>query len=245
MKLELCAYSLEDCLTAAAAGFHQVELCASPADGGTTPSGGLVKLVKEKIALNINVMIRPRGGDFLYSASEIAVMKADILLMKELGAKGVVLGVLQADGQVDKELLRELVELAAPLEVVFHRAFDLALDPKQALEDIIEAGCKRLLTSGQALTAQAGINVIEQLVKQAQGRIEIMVGSGVSSENVHLFKSVGISCFHTSARAYQESAMEYRKAGMVLTDFEGISDYQKRFADASKLQKMREIVSIP
>lgn len=241
MKLELCAYSLEDCLTAATEGFDQVELCASPADGGTTPSGGLVKLVKEKIGLHINVMIRPRGGDFLYSDSEIAVMKADILLMKELGVKGVVLGVLQADGQVNKELLHQLVELATPLEVVFHRAFDLALDPQEALEDIIEAGCKRLLTSGQALTAQAGLGVIEQLVAQAQGRIEIMVGSGVSSENMALFKAVGVTCFHTSARAYQESAMKYRKEGMLLTDLEGISDYQKRFANASKLQKMREI----
>ena len=148
IDVEICTFSLESCLNAQLAGASRVELCSGMYDGGTTPSAAMIRMAREKLSIQLYVMIRPRGGDFLYSDLEFEMMKEDIRFAKACWADGVVLGILNADGSVDVRRTRELVELAAPLKVTFHRAIDMTRDMEEALEGIIEAGCYRVLTSG-------------------------------------------------------------------------------------------------
>lgn len=211
MLLEVCAYSLDSCLTAQRAGAGRIELCGGMAEGGTTPSAGLIQLVRQHIHIPIYVMIRPRGGDFLYSDTELAVMRADISLAKALGADGLVLGLLQANGTIDEATTRTLVELAQPLPVTFHRAFDMTRDPIEALEAVIRTGAVRILTSGQHQTAEAGLSVIRQLAQQAAGRIEIMAGAGVNALNAPLFIDAGADALHSSGSHTEDSRMEFRQ----------------------------------
>ena len=182
--LEIAVFNIQSALLAAAAGAHRLELCENPYDGGTTPSYGTLKTVREKISIPVFPIIRPRGGDFLYSDAEYEVICKDVQLCKELGFDGVVIGLLHADGSIDKERTKKLVDLAYPLEVTFHRAFDRAAHPLQALEDIIACGCNRILTSGQVPNAWDGRELIKQLVEKADDRIIIMPGSGVRSSNI-------------------------------------------------------------
>lgn len=211
MLVEVCAYSLESCLTAQQAGANRIELCGGLAEGGTTPSAGLIQLAREHLSILLYVMIRPRGGDFFYSETELAVMKADILMAKTLGADGLVLGLLRADGTVDEAQTRELVELAKPLPVTFHRAFDMTRDPLEALEAIIRAGAVRILTSGQQQTAEAGLPTLRQVAKQAAGRIEIMAGAGVNAQNARLLIEAGVDALHLSGSTKEDSRMIYRQ----------------------------------
>ena len=227
-KLEVIGFTIEGCQIAQTAGAHRIELCDNPVDGGTTPSFGFIKAAREKLQIALFPIIRPRGGDFLYSDDEFKIMKTDVKTCKELGCDGVVIGMLNADGTVDKERCKQLVELAYPLGVTFHRAFDrtkkpLLISPKgrnpdsanseffsQALEDIIEMGCERILTSGLKPTALEGIEIITALIKQADNRIIIMPGSGVRSDNIiELAKKTGAAEFHTSARMNVDSKMTY------------------------------------
>lgn len=210
MLVEVCAFSLESCLTAQRAGAGRIELCGGMAEGGTTPSAGLIQLARQNLTIPLYVMIRPRGGDFLYSETELAVMRADIATAKSLGADGVVLGVLRADGTVDEAVTCQLVERAHPLPVTFHRAFDMTRDPLEALEAVIRAGAARILTSGQQPAAEAGLSVLRQLVEQAAGRIEIMAGAGVSFHNAGLLLQSGVDALHLSGRQSQPSPMIYR-----------------------------------
>ncbi|GAB2572615.1 copper homeostasis protein CutC [Spirosoma areae] len=211
MTIEVCAYSLDSCLIAQQAGASRIELCGGMADGGTTPSAGLINLVRQHLTIPFYVMIRPRGGDFLYTDSELAVMKADIALAKELGADGVVLGLLQADGTVDEHRTRELVELAEPLPVTFHRAFDMTRNPLEALEAIIRTGAVRILSSGQHQTAEAGVSVLNQLARQAAGRIELMAGAGVNAQNARQLIKAGVDALHLSGSQKRDSRMNYRQ----------------------------------
>lgn len=174
IEVEICTFSLESCLNAQLAGASRVELCSGMYDGGTTPSAALIRMAREKLSIQLYVMIRPRGGDFLYSDLEFELMKEDIRYAKSCKADGVVLGILNADGSVDVERTRELVELAAPLKVTFHRAIDMTRNMKEALEDIIQAGCYRVLTSGGRNTVNEGLAQIRALAEQAKGRIRIM-----------------------------------------------------------------------
>lgn len=214
-KLEVIGFTIESCLIAQAAGAHRIELCDNPSEGGTTPSYGFIKTARENLSIELYPIIRPRGGDFLYSEIEFEVMKADIQICKNLGCDGVVIGMLNSDGTVDKQRCKELVDIAQPMGVSFHRAFDRTKDPFKALEDIISIGCERILTSGQKSVATDGAALLNELVKQANGRIIIMPGSGVRSDNVEtLVKKTNATEFHTSARTYADSKMEFINESM-------------------------------
>jgi len=208
--LEVIGFNIESCAIAQAAGAHRIELCDNPYDGGTTASYGFIKAARKLLTIQLFPIIRPRGGDFLYSDAEFEIMKTDVQLCKTLGCDGVVIGMLHADGSVDKERCKQLVDIAYPLGVTFHRAFDRANDPFKALEDIIAIGCERILTSGQRPTAMEANELIAQLIEKADDRIIIMPGSGVRSENIlELAKKTGATEFHTSARISTCSKMEF------------------------------------
>lgn len=198
---ELCAETIDACLAARDGGADRIELCSGLSEGGITPSHGLVRSAIENSGLPVHVLIRPRGGDFLYSSTEIAVMREDILHAKALGAAGVVLGVLNPDGSVDMARTRSLVELARPMEVTFHRAFDSTPSLPEALEDIIAIGCDRVLTSGGHRDVVAGAHSLAELVVQARGRIEIAVGGGLRLQNAtSLSRLTAAPHFHGSLR---------------------------------------------
>lgn len=215
MILEIAVFNISSALLASKAGADRIELCENPVEGGTTPSYGTLKIAREKISIPVFPIIRPRGGDFLYSEEEFAVIKKDIALCKELGFEGIVTGLLHADGSIDTKRTQQLVSLAYPMELSFHRAFDRAKDPMQALEDIIASGCTRILTSGQTPDAFNGKELIRQLVEKAGSRIIIMPGSGVRSNNIkELATYTGAVELHSSARISTASAMEFSQAGM-------------------------------
>ena len=212
MKIEVCAYSLESCQNAKQAGAARVELCGGLGEGGTTPSAGLIAAVREFVDIDLYVMIRPRGGDFAYDVFELDVMRRDIDLARKQGANGVVMGMLQPDGTVDLTITRALVSHARPMGVTFHRAFDLTPDPHAALETIIEAGCERILTSGQKPTAPQGAELLAKLVKQANGRIEIMAGGGVSAANALELADTGVAALHLTGKAFRLGRQTYLPA---------------------------------
>jgi copper homeostasis protein len=208
--LEICCFNLDSALIAADAGADRIELCADPASGGTTPGIGLIKTVRRKTNIELWPIIRIRGGDFLFSEEEFEVMLQEVQACKSAGCEGVVFGMLLPDGRVDKKHSIMLVEKAYPMGVCFHRAFDWTRNPFEALEDIVETGCERILTSGQQPTAIMGSNLIRDLVLQADGRIQIMPGSGIRAENIlDLKNDTGATQFHSSARILKKSSMEF------------------------------------
>ena len=240
--LEICSFSLESCLTAQKAGAGRVELCGGMFEGGTTPSAGLISLARQNLTIKLYVMIRPRGGEFCYSDAEIEVMKADIQVAKNLGADGVVFGILNPDGSVDKRRTAELVKLAAPLKVTFHRAFDVAKDPFQALEDVIDCGCERILTSGQKNIAFEGIDLLKKLVDKTQNRIEIMAGSGVSAQNAQQFLNIGVHALHMTGKGTIESKMVFRKSDVSMASNSLSNEYEIYEADFEKCKSVVEIL---
>jgi copper homeostasis protein len=214
-QLEICAFNLPSAIVAQASGADRIELCASPAEGGVTPSLGIIQAAREHLRIALYPIIRPRGGDFLYSDEEFQVMLRDIGYCKRAGCNGVVIGMLNADGTIDQARCARLVEAAYPLGVTFHRAFDWAANPFEALETIIRLGCERILTSGQRPTAEEGVELIDELVREADDRILIMPGSGIRSGNImSIAEKTGASEFHTSARLLQASGMAYVNSGM-------------------------------
>lgn len=214
-KLELIAFNIQSCIDAQAAGAHRIELCDNPADGGTTPSYGFIKAARDKLTIDLYPIIRPRGGDFLYTDDEFDIMKSEIKVCKVFGCNGIVTGMLNADGTVDKKRCKELVELARPMGVTFHRAFDRTVDLLQAMEDVIETGCERILTSGGVPNAMDGAEMIAQLVTKAAGRIIIMPGSGIRADNIKMLaEKTGAVEFHSSARTNLDSKMAYKNEGM-------------------------------
>ena len=213
--LEVIAYNIESCVIAQDNGADRIELCANPGEGGTTPSYGMIKAAKQKCSIPIFVMIRPRGGDFFYSDEEFRIMQEDIIYCRDFGCDGVVLGILNADGTVDINRIKVLVQLAYPMEVTFHRAFDRVKDAHQSLEDVIDCGCTRILTSGLRPTAMQGISLIRELVELADERIIIMPGAGVRASNIEgLIELSGAVEFHTSAGMRRDSRMEYKNVDM-------------------------------
>ena len=215
MKLEIIGFNIESCIAAQEAGAHRIELCDNPSEGGTTPSNGFIKGARKKLSIELYVMIRPRGGDFMYSDDEFEIMKTDIEMCRQHGCDGVVIGLLKKDGTIDKKRCSELISLAYPLGVTFHRAFDRAKDPFRALEDVIETGCERILTSGQRPKAIDGAQIIKELITQAEDRIVIMPGSGVDARNIiSLAENTGAREFHSSASFYSESKMDYVNSSM-------------------------------
>ncbi len=199
-KLEIIGFNIESCLAAQEAGADRIELCASPGEGGTTPSYGFIKSAREKLQIDLYVMIRPRGGDFLYSDEDFEMMKLDAEFCKKSGCDGIVTGILTADGKVDKKRCKELIDLAYPLEATFHRAFDRVENPFEALEDIIGLGFERILTSGLKPKAIENTGLLAELINKAGGRIIIMPGSGINAENIiSIAETTGAKEFHSSA----------------------------------------------
>ncbi|WP_370000713.1 copper homeostasis protein CutC [Winogradskyella sp.] len=199
MKLEICANSYQSAKNAQDAGAHRIELCQELSVGGITPSYGLLKKVIEELDIPVFVLIRPRSGNFVYSNDEFVIMKTDIQLCKDLGCHGIVSGVLKEDKAIDIERTKELVELSKPLEFTFHRAFDEVKNPNEALEQLIDLGIERVLTSGQKSSAEKGLEVLQELHKMSKNRITILAGGGITSENAGLFKELGLKEIHASA----------------------------------------------
>jgi copper homeostasis protein len=240
IKIEICAFSLESCLAAERGGANRIELCGSMYEGGTTPSAGLIQVAKQRVSIEIHAMIRPRGGDFCYSDDEISVMQADIRMAKALGCEGVVLGILQPNGQVNIAQTKALVALAKPMQVTFHRAIDMTIDYLEALEDIIESGCDRILTSGQKNTAMEGIENIKNLVVQASGRIEIMTGSGVNADNAQTLIHTGVDALHLTGKSIRDSEMVYRKEGIAMGGLSEVPEYEIVYSDSEKIRAVVE-----
>ncbi len=209
-ELEVIAFDVESCHLAEENGADRIELCANPHEGGTTPSFGMMKAARKSTSLPVFPIIRPRGGDFLYSDKEYEAIKDDIKSSQDAGCDGVVIGILTKDGDIDLERCQALVEMAGTQEVTFHRAFDRVKNPEISLEQIIAIGCKRILTSGLCSTAIEGKTLLKKLIDQANERIIIMPGSGIRSENIiSLAIDTGARAFHSSARTLRKSQMAY------------------------------------
>lgn len=237
--LEICAGSVESAIAARDGGAQRIELCAALEIGGITPSAGIIAEARKVEGLALNVIIRPRGGDFLYNSYEAESMIYDIQLCKKLGVDGVVIGALTADGEIDTSLCRRLIDAADGMSVTFHRAFDMCRDPRQALEELIALGCDRVLTSGQATTAEAGIPLLKELVEQAAGRISIMPGCGVNSGNAaRILQETGATEIHASARKSVGSGMRFRHSGVSMGNPDS-DEYARKETDA---QEVRTIV---
>lgn len=210
MIIEIATTDLETTRSAVEGGANRIELCAALSEGGTTPSFGTIRCCRELFSVELYPIIRPRAGDFLYTADEFESMCSDVKACKELGCDGVVIGMLNSRGEIDKERTAYLIELAYPLGVTFHRAFDRCADPFKAMEELIEIGCERILTSGQQPTAPEGVALIASLNEKANGQIVIMPGSGVRADNIRqLAEQTGCTEFHSSLRTKKNSHMEY------------------------------------
>jgi len=236
MLLEIAVFNIEAALQAEKAGADRLELCENPLEGGTTPSYGTLRLVAEKIGIPVFPIIRPRGGDFLYDDESFEVIKRDLLLCRELGFPGAVLGLLNKDGSIDATRTSWLVELAYPLEITFHRAFDRAKEPEAAMETLIKCGCSRILTSGQYPSVREGIGLIQKLITLAKNEIIILPGSGVRSSTIPMLMQAGAVEFHSSARQPMASKMEYIVPSMNESlDMWGI--------DTSEIRAMKALIS--
>lgn len=242
MKTELCAYSVDACRIAARLGVDRVELCASPAEGGVTPSMATIERVAKIEGIDVSVMIRPRGGDFLYSDDEFETMLRDIAYAREAGATGVVFGILTADGKVDVERTRQLVEASKGMETTFHRAVDMTENYEAAVEAVIAAGCNRILTSGSYDKAIDGIANIRRAVEIAKGRIEIMAGSGVVAANAKQLAEVGVDALHFSAKCMVAGAMEYRNPRISMGGSDAVDEYALRTVDENEVKEILKLI---
>jgi len=239
--LEVCANGYESALNAQMGGAIRVELCDNLAEGGTTPSYGQISLSKKDLTIAIWPIIRPRGGDFLYSDLEFNLMKEDIKLCKSLNCEGIVIGLLKEDGSIDKARCTELIELAKPMPVAFHRAFDMTNDMEKALEDLIELGIVRVLSSGGASSAIEGAENLAKLIKQANGRITIMPGAGINESNIaKLISTTGATAFHASAKSQVASKMQFRNT---ITKMGSIDDeYQYELTSVERVKGLVKII---
>ncbi|XP_069045361.1 copper homeostasis protein cutC homolog [Lepisosteus oculatus] len=240
--MEVCVDSVESAINAERGGAGRIELCSSLLEGGITPSIGLLQVVKQYVRIPVFVMIRPRGGDFLYSDREVEVMKTDIHLCKNHGADGLVLGALTEDGRVDTELCVELLAACRPLPVTFHRAFDMVHDPMLAMETLISLGFERVLTSGSDSSALEGLPLIKRLVEQAKGRIIVMPGGGISERNLQrILEGSGAQEFHCSARSTKDSAMKFRNTCVSMGATLSAPEYSLKVADVAKVRTLNAI----
>ncbi len=230
VSVEVCVYSLFSCLAADRAGAQRVELCASPWEGGTTPSAGLVDQALKETSLEIHAMVRPRGGDFVYDASEKRTMLAEARSLIALGVHGIVVGALKPNGDLDVEFMREFRKIAGDRELTCHRAIDVSRDPIQVMEELIGIGFNRILSSGGKNKALDGIENLAELVAASKGRIQIMAGSGVNPVNCLDFVQVGVNAVHLSARTTRNSEMEYRRPGISMGGVAEISEFEVAYS---------------
>jgi copper homeostasis protein len=242
MLIEIAVFSLEAAIAAFNAGASRIELCSAPAEGGLTPSAATMRLARKYVKIPIHMMIRPREGDFCYSEKEFEAMLLDIAAAKMVGMEGVVSGILNPDGTVDEKRMALLVDAAFPLNVTFHRAFDMVKDQDEALEAIIFAGCARILTSGGKQTAPEGLEELAELIKKAGDRISIMPGSGVNLSNIkNLADSTGAKEIHLSARSYVPGKMNFKQPLVTMGGTVSIPDYELQLPDEKAI---KEIVKI-
>lgn len=232
IQLEICANSLRSAKEAQKGGAYRVELCENIPEGGTTPSAGSIIMARKALHIKLNVIIRPRGGDFLYSDEEFEIMKNDIAFCKQVKADGVVFGVLNCNGEVDIQRNIELLELARPMQATFHRAFDVTKNMDKALEDIINIGFNTVLTSGGCIKAIDGKEVIKRLVEKAGDQIIIMPGSGISANNIKkIINDTGACFYHLSARRPYPSKMQFRKK-IPMGSLSEEEEWNRKYTDA-------------
>jgi copper homeostasis protein len=246
MRVEICVDSASGAFAAERGGADRIELCDNLMEGGTTPSAGCIKVARRGLKSGLQVIIRPRGGDFLYTQEEFEVMREDVRMAKDFGADGIVLGCLTAEGNIDIARVADLIQLARPLNVTFHRAFDMCRDPKQALEELISLGIDRVLTSGQEASCAEGAELIAMLHKQAAGRIIVMAGGGLTPRNVHKFvASTEVSEVHLSARNTVESAMRHRNTRVFMGGTLRPPEFSWKTTDEEAVRKVVDALKSP
>lgn len=238
--LEICIDGVASAHAASKAGADRVELCANLPEGGTTPSAGMIRSVRRAFSGGLMVIIRPRGYDFLYSEGEMEAMLEDIRVARDLGADGVVIGCLKANGTVDDERCARLIGAAGPLDVTFHRAFDMTRDLGEALETIHSLGVKRILTSGGKPDVPVGAPVIADLVKESAGRVSLMPGGGVNPENLaEIVRTTGVREIHLSARQRVKGGMTFRNEGSFMGSFSKDDEYSWREASEELIRQAK------
>ena len=231
VSVEVCAYSYISCLAADHAGANRVELCASPWEGGTTPSAGLVSQVLSQTNIEVHAMLRPRGGDFCYDSYEKDTLESEAMALIESGVHGLVLGALLPNGEIDYVFMDRIRRATGAIPLTFHRAIDVSKNPLSVMEALISLGFTRILTSGQRDKALDGIGNIAQLVDASNARIEIMAGSGVNPDNCQEFLQIGVDAIHLSARAMKDSQMEFRNPNISMGGIPGISEFEIMYAN--------------
>lgn len=241
MLLELCVDSVESARTAAENGADRLELCGDLMVGGVSPSPFLIEAV-QKLDIPVNVLLRPRFGDFCYTRWEREILLREVEQCRKMGVNGVVLGALEPDGRLDRALLVQLIAAAGPLHKTLHRAFDLCRDASEGLEDAVELGFDTILTSGQAATAPEGAALLAKLNRQAAGRLTILAGSGVKSSNLEqLARATGLHAFHMSARRGEDSPMRFRREGVPM-GLPLAGEYERFYADGKEVKNARQVL---
>lgn len=240
--VEVCIDSVASALAAVEGGADRLEVCSALGEGGLTPSSGLMEVVRARVRLPLAVMIRPRSGDFCYSDDEFEVMRRDLVRLKSMGADLFVLGLLTPEGDVDAEQTRELITLARPLPVTFHRAFDMTRDPRASLETLIELGCERVLTSGQEKSVLEGLDLVAELICQARDRIIVVPGGGITERNLpRILRACDVREFHVSASATRDSRMQFRNARVPMGRTLAASEYSASVTDAGRVRQFQEL----
>lgn len=241
INVEICVNSVESAVAAQKGGADRVELCDNLLEGGTTPSAGSIEIARKLLNIKLHIIIRPRGGDFLYSDTEFEIMKRDIETAKSLGADGLVFGILDENGNIDKDMTKELIELSRPLTVTFHRAFDVCRDAFQALEDLISLGVDYVLTSGQEATAIEGADLIAELVRCAGNRIKIMGCGNLNERNIAKFvEKTKVKEVHFTGFGEVQSQMKHRNNQVFMGGTLRPPEY---FRDVTDAQIINNVIS--
>ena len=242
MKLEACVNSAVSAIEAQKGGADRVELCENMMEGGCTPSAGTIKRARQHLTIGLFVMIRPRGADFCYNDAEFEIMKEDVKVAKDLGADGVVFGILKPDGTIDKERMAILADLARPMAITCHRAFDMTRDPFEALDDLISLGIDRVLTSGQSDSALVGAPLIRKLIEKADGRIILMPGHGVKEHNLDdVIRETGASEFHMYLTKNVRTKMDFIRKDVSMGKPE-LSEYEHLIVDSERIATAKKIL---
>lgn len=239
MRFEICVDSVTSALASQQAGADRVEVCANLVEGGTTPSFGLIKVLRKELHIQLNVLVRPRGGDFLYCDEDFQVMMEDTACLKAAGCDGIVTGFLTKEGDIDLERTKRLADSARPMSVTFHRAFDMLREPEEALEKLIKMGIDRVLTSGQKPSALEGVDNIQKWVRQADGRIIIMAGAGIDENNLfEIVRRTHVDEVHFSARKEVVSGMKYQNMEVKMGKAYQPEEYLHRIADIDRIRQI-------
>ncbi|MFC1530002.1 copper homeostasis protein CutC [Gemmatimonadota bacterium] len=241
---EVCVDTVSGAVASARAGADRIELCAGLVEGGVTPSRGMIGRVVEVASIDCVVLIRPRGGDFLYSEDGIRVMLEDIIAAREAGAFGIATGALTVEGTIDTDVMTRLIEAARPMQVTCHRAYDMARDPHEALDTLIELGVDRVLTSGHERSVTDALDLVADLVSRADGRIAVMPGGGVREENIReVLEHTGAREVHFTAFSRQESAMTYRNDRPMMGAVTVPGEYERVVTEKERVRRFIEAAS--